>query len=87
MTLPVVVDDLGLTDEEQQIYNLLNSAEGKSIGQLMPYVKFGKSKVTKILQKMEKEVIVKYVVKEEEQNITYRRKNSLSKTLCFLLNK
>ena len=59
VTLPVVVDDLGLTDDEQQIFILLYCAEGKSIGHLMPYVKFGKSKVTKILQKMEKEVIVK----------------------------
>lgn len=59
VTLPVIVDDLGLTDEEQQIYNLLSRVEAKSIGQLLPYVKFSKSKLTKLLQKMEKQGIVK----------------------------
>lgn len=59
VTLPIIIDDLGLTEEEQQIYNLLSRVEGKSISEIMPHVSFGKTKVTNILQGMEKQGIVK----------------------------
>ena len=57
--LPVLEMHPDLTADQQAVYKLLSSNMSKSISEIMPYVKFGKTKVTKILKSMAENGIVK----------------------------
>lgn len=57
--LPVLEIQPDLTADQQAVYKLLSSNMSKSISEIMPYVKFGKTKVTKILKSMAENGIVK----------------------------
>lgn len=59
VVLPVYNIEPRLSNEEMKIYELLSKTMPKSISEIMPYVAYGKTKVTKILRKMADEGIVK----------------------------
>ena len=59
VVLPVYNIEPRLSNEEMKIYELLSKTMPKSIREIMPYVTYGKTKVTKILRKMADEGIVK----------------------------
>ncbi len=42
--------DIGLTDDQQRVYNLLSTARPMEVGELLEGVDFSRSKLTKILQ-------------------------------------
>ena len=50
---------INLTEDEKRIYKLLSSTILKPISDIAPYVPFGKSKTTKILQEMEHKGLIK----------------------------
>lgn len=63
---------MNLTEDERKIYRLLSRTMLKSISEIAPYVEFGKSKTTQLLQGMGKKGVVriegrgrgtKYVIK------------------------
>lgn len=59
VVLPVFETELGLGEDERKVYELLSKTMARSIGDLMPYVSFGKTKLTKILKHMAEEGIVR----------------------------
>lgn len=69
--LPVLKDELGLTRDQQQVFDLLSSAYALSMGELSAHVEFGRSKLTKIV----KDLIAQGVVKSEGtgRGTKYRR--------------
>ena len=56
--LPVLENNLNLTDDEKTIYRLLSKTVLKPISEIAPYVLFGKSKTTQLLKDMEQKGIV-----------------------------
>ena len=70
--LPVFEENLNLTEDERAVYNILSRTLLKPIGEIAPYLPFGKSKTTQLLKKLcQKGVIVvegkgrgtKYIIK------------------------
>lgn len=70
--LPVVEENLNLTEDERTVYKILSKTVLKPISEIAPYVSFGKSKTTQLLKDMsQKGVIVvegrgrgtKYIIK------------------------
>ena len=59
IVLPVFEKNLNLTKDEKTIYKVLSKTILKSISEIAPYVPFGKSKTTQLLQDMGKKSIVK----------------------------
>lgn len=59
VVLPVFETEIDLSEDERAVYKLLSKTMPKSISDLMPYVSFGKSKVTKLLKDMADAGIVK----------------------------
>lgn len=58
VTLPIIEENLNLTDNERQIYNALSKTMPKSISEIMESVEFGKSKVSGILKDMNRKGIL-----------------------------
>lgn len=58
VTLPIIEENLNLTDDERQIYNALSKTMPKSISEIMESVEFGKSKVSGILKDMNRKGIL-----------------------------
>ena len=70
--LPVFEENLNLTEDERAVYSILSRTLLKPIGEIAPYLPFGKSKTTQLLKKLcQKGVIVvegkgrgtKYIIK------------------------
>ncbi|RDU21910.1 ATP-binding protein [Anaerosacchariphilus polymeriproducens] len=59
VVLPVSETDLNLSNDERKVYELLSKTMSKSISEILPYVEFGKTKVTKLLKNLANEGIVK----------------------------
>ena len=59
IVLPVFEKNLNLTEDERKIYKILSKTMLKSIGEIAPYVPFGKSKTTQLLKEMGKKGVVK----------------------------
>ena len=57
--LPIFEKKINLTEDEKLIYKLLSSTILKPISEIAPYVPFGKSKTTKILQEMGHKGLIK----------------------------
>ena len=53
IVLPVWESNLDLTEDEKMIYGILSKNRLKSMGEIAPYVSFGRSKTTKLLKEME----------------------------------
>ena len=71
--LPVFEENLNLTEDERAVYSILSRTLLKPIGEIAPYLPFGKSKTTQLLKKLcQKGVIVvegkgrgtKYIIKQ-----------------------
>lgn len=71
--LPIFEENLNLTEDERAVYSILSRTLLKSIGEIAPYLPFGKSKTTQLLKKLcQKGVIVvegkgrgtKYIIKQ-----------------------
>ena len=71
--LPVFEENLNLTEDERAVYNILSRTLLKPIGEIAPYLPFGKSKTTQLLKKLcQKGVIIvegkgrgtKYIIKQ-----------------------
>ncbi|MCD8125285.1 MAG: putative DNA binding domain-containing protein [Lachnospiraceae bacterium] len=58
IVLPVFEKNLELTEDERKIYAVLSRTMLKSMGEIAPYVPFGKSKVTQLLKDMNQKGIV-----------------------------
>ena len=50
--LPVLEEDINLTEDERIVYKILSKTVLKPISEIAPYVSFGKSKTTQILKTM-----------------------------------
>lgn len=50
--LPLMKSDIGLTDDQQRVYDLLSTARPMAVGELLEGVDFSRSKLTKILQRL-----------------------------------
>ncbi|MCD8054144.1 MAG: putative DNA binding domain-containing protein [Lachnospiraceae bacterium] len=59
IVLPVFEKNLELTEDERKIYAVLSRTMLKSMGEIAPYVPFGKSKVTQLLKDMNQKGIVR----------------------------
>ena len=44
--------DIGLTDDQQRVYDLLNAVRPMAVGEILKEVDFSRSKLTKILQQL-----------------------------------
>ncbi|WP_354003427.1 helix-turn-helix domain-containing protein [Collinsella intestinalis] len=44
--------DIGLTDDQQRVYDLLNAVRPMVVGEILKEVDFSRSKLTKILQQL-----------------------------------
>ncbi len=53
MVLPILEKNADLTEDEKVIYKFLSKTMLKSISEIVPYIPFGKSKITKLLKDME----------------------------------
>lgn len=71
--LPVFEENLNLTEDERAVYSILSRTLLKPIGEIAPYLPFGKSKTTQLLKKLcQKGVIVvegkgrgtRYIIKQ-----------------------
>ncbi len=58
IVLPILGDELSLTDDERIVYNLLSKTSLKPISDIVPYVEFGKSKISLILKRLVEKGIV-----------------------------
>lgn len=59
IVLPVVEKNLNLTEDERAVYKTLSKTMLKPISEIVPYVEFGKSKVTQLLKEMNKKGVIK----------------------------
>ncbi len=50
--LPVIENNLNLTEDESVVYRILSKIMLKPISEIAPYVPFGKSKTTQLLKDM-----------------------------------
>lgn len=76
--LPVLEDDLNMTDDEMVIYKILSRTMLKPISEIAPYVPFGKSKTTQLLKNMCSKGIIategngrgtKYIIRINTRNV------------------
>ena len=58
IVLPGWESNLDLTEDEKMIYGILSKNRLKSMGEIAPYVSFGRSKTTKLLKEMEEKGII-----------------------------
>ena len=58
IVLPVFETNADLTEDEKVIYKFLSKTMLKPISEIVPYVPFGKSKVTQTLKVMAKKGVV-----------------------------
>ena len=58
IVLPVLEDNLNLTEDEQTVYNILSKTMLKPISEIAPYVPFGKAKTTQLLKAMGRKGVV-----------------------------
>lgn len=58
IVLPVLENNLNLTEDERTIYHILSKTVLKPISEIAPYVSFGKSKTTQLLKDMEQKGVV-----------------------------
>ena len=58
IVLPVWESNLDLTEDEKMIYGILSKNRLESMGEIAPYVSFGRSKTTKLLKEMEEKGII-----------------------------
>ena len=72
IVLPVLEENLNLTEDEQAVYKILSRTILKPISEIAPYVSFGKSKTTQLLKDMSKKGVIavegkgrgtKYIIK------------------------
>ncbi len=72
MVLPILEDNMNLTEDERTVYKILSRTMLKSISEIAPYVPFGKSKTTQLLKNMEQKGVLtvegkgrgtKYIIK------------------------
>lgn len=72
IVLPIFEKNVDLTEDEKVIYKLLSKTMLKPMSEILPYVPFGKSKVTQLLKDMERKGIIaiegkskgtKYIIK------------------------
>lgn len=57
--LPIYNPNSKMPDDEQVLYDVLKNKGQMSMSEIQPYVSFGRTKTSKLLQKMEKEGIIK----------------------------
>ena len=50
--LPVLEENINLTEDERIVYKILSKTVLKPISEIAPYVSFGKSKTTQLLKNM-----------------------------------
>lgn len=72
IVLPIVEENLNLTDDERAVYKVLSRTVLKSISEITPYVEFGKSKVTQLLKEMNKKGVV--IIEGKGRGTKYIRK-------------
>ena len=72
IVLPIVEENLNLTDDEKAVYKALSRTMLKSIREIMPDVDFGKSKVTQLLKEMNKKGVV--IIEGKGRGTKYIRK-------------
>ncbi len=72
MVLPLLEKNLNLTEDEKTIYKILSKTMRKPIGEIAPYVVFGKSKTAQLLKHMEQKGVV--IVEGKGRGTKYRRK-------------
>ena len=58
IVLPVLEDNLNLTEDEHTVYKILSKTMLKPISEIAPYVPFGKSKTTQLLKAMGRKGVV-----------------------------
>ena len=60
VTLQLLRDDLNLTDDERSVYSILSKTKAMPISEIMAsdQVRFGKSKVTEILKRLDDKRLV-----------------------------
>ena len=58
IVLPVLEDNLSLTEDEHTVYKILSKTVLKPISEIAPYVPFGKSKTTQLLKAMGRKGVV-----------------------------
>ncbi len=58
IVLPVLEDNLNLTEDEQTVYKILSKTVLKPISEIAPYVPFGKAKTTQLLKAMGRKGVV-----------------------------
>ena len=60
VVLPILKDDLNLTDDERSVYSILSKTKAMPISEIMgsDQVRFGKSKATEILKKLSEKKLV-----------------------------
>lgn len=56
--LPVLEENLNLTEDEREVYQTLSKTILKSISEIAPQVPFGKSKTTQLLKEMSKKGVI-----------------------------
>lgn len=70
--LPVLEENLDLSEDEKTVYSILSKTMRKSISEIAPYVTFGKSKTTQLLKDMSQKGVIavegkgrgtKYIIK------------------------
>lgn len=70
--LPVLEENLDLSEDEKTVYKVLSKTMRKSISEIAPYVTFGKSKTTQLLKDMSQKGVIavegkgrgtKYIIK------------------------
>jgi len=72
ITLPVVKDKSGLTDDEAIVFAALSSSQPKSISEIIPETGFGRSKVRKILNDLTEQGIA--AMEGSQRGTKYRLK-------------
>ena len=58
IVLPLFERNMNLSEDEKMIYRLLSRTMLKPVSEIVPYVPFGKSKVTKLLKEMEQKGVI-----------------------------
>lgn len=69
IVLPVLEDNLNLTEDEHTVYKILSKTMLKPISEIAPYVPFGKSKTTQLLKAMGRKGVV--IIEEKGRGTKY----------------
>ena len=74
VVLPVVKENMDLTDDERAVYDILSKIQAKAISEIMESgtIEFGKSKTTEILKKLEDKRLVE--IEGNGRGTKYRKK-------------